>query len=186
MKICSVKKCEQKHYGKSFCKRHYKMFTLYGRTESMTVEDRFWAKVQKTEGCWAWTGAKDSSGYGAAWNGRRLVGAHRFSYEMSNGPVADGLVIDHTCHVPSCVRPDHLRAVTNKQNTENFSGLITTNTSGVRGVFWIQDRRKWQAGVKHHGVRYYVGQFTDIADAEAAVIAKRLELFTHNDLDRVA
>jgi hypothetical protein len=35
------------------------------------------------------------------------------------------------------------------------------------------------------GTYYHVGYFADIADAEAAVIARRSELFTHNDLDRV-
>ena len=42
--------------------------------------------------------------------------AHRFTYELERGPIRDGLVIDHRCRRPGCVRPDHLEAVTNWEN----------------------------------------------------------------------
>ena len=38
--------------------------------------------------------------------------------------------------------------------------------------------------MKHDGRRYYVGRFDTLAAAEVAAIAKRNELFTHNELDR--
>ena len=34
------------------------------------------------------------------------------AYEDANGPIPDGLVIDHLCRIPSCVNPEHLEAVT--------------------------------------------------------------------------
>jgi hypothetical protein len=151
-----------------------------------SFEDRFWAKVTKTETCWNWTGGTDSSGYGVTWRDRRFVGAHRASYELRNKAIADGLVVDHICHNRACVNPDHLRLATSKQNMENLSKLMGTNKSGVRGVFWSNTLGKWQARVTHHGRRVHVGLFEDLRDAEAAVILKRNELFTHNDLDRVA
>jgi len=43
---------------------------------------------------------------------------------------------------------------------------------------------RWRATVGHCGKQYRVGMFLDIADAEAAVIAKRNELFTNNNADR--
>jgi len=94
------------------------------------------------------------------------------------------LEIDHICHVRRCVNPAHLRAVTRKQNAEHRSGPQRNNTSGVLGVSW--NGRKWHAAVQHHGHMYYVGLYDHLDDAEAAVIAKRLEFFTHNDKDRVA
>lgn len=83
------------------------------------IEPRFWSKVKKTETCWYWTAAQ-KKGYGLfAINGRQ-TGAHRFSYELKNGPIKDNLVIDHKCRTTLCVNPNHLRAVTAKINvTEN-------------------------------------------------------------------
>lgn len=79
--------------------------------------DRFWAKVEKSDaGCWYWTGAVQSGGYGSAWNGERMASAHRWAYEMLVGPIPEGLVLDHLCRVRLCVNPAHLEPVTNAEN----------------------------------------------------------------------
>jgi hypothetical protein len=150
-------------------------------------KELFWAKVNKAEGCWEWTAARVHNGYGV-FNlaGNRQQVAHKYSYRLHVGEVQDGLDIDHTCHNRACVNPDHLRAITHKQNQENRTGAQVNSKSGVRGVVWHEQGRKWQATVKHNKKRVYVGLFADLADAESAVIAKRNELFTHNDLDRAA
>ena len=77
---------------------------------------RFWAKVDRTDECWLWTGAINDSGYGVIWDGRRLVYAHRLSYLLHGYTLPDGLDLDHTCFVRSCVRPDHLDPVTHAVN----------------------------------------------------------------------
>ena len=143
---------------------------------------QFWSKVDKSGDCWLWTGAKTKQRYGVLRVGGKLVLAHRFSYELVK-PIPDGMILDHTCFNPSCVNPDHLRAVTRKQNSENRSRAI--GGSGVRGVTWCKRKLKWKTQVRHSGKNYHAGYFTDLADAERAVIAKRIELFTHNDRDRV-
>jgi len=51
-------------------------------------------------------------------------------------------------------------------------------------VSWHKVHQQWQGNVRHNGKLYYVGRFDTIAEAEAAVKRKRLELFTHNDIDR--
>lgn len=83
-------------------------------------EERFWAKVQKTETCWLWTGAKETRGYGHFTLGgrtdRRIVKAHRYAYELLVGPIPEGLTLDHLCRVRWCVRPDHLEPATNREN----------------------------------------------------------------------
>lgn len=83
-----------------------------------TLEARFWAKVRKTETCWEWTGAT-VHGYGAMQLGRRGEGkvyAHRVSWELANGPIPEGLHIDHLCRNRRCVRPAHLEPVTLAEN----------------------------------------------------------------------
>lgn len=78
---------------------------------SETLVVRFWAKVEKTEGCWLWTGAVRGTGYGnvsLGGRGRGLQAAHRVSWELHNGPILDGLCVLHACDVRNCVRPDHL------------------------------------------------------------------------------
>ena len=48
--------------------------------------------------------------------------AHIYSYELANGPVPSGLVLDHLCENGLCVRPDHLNATTNVLNIMRGNG----------------------------------------------------------------
>lgn len=149
-----------------------------------TPEERFWSKVDRTDTCWNWTATTEVTGYGRFTLRGKKVLAHRFSYEQSIGAIPEGMFIDHTCHVRHCVNPDHLRPVTKKQNGEHRAGASRNSKSGVLGVSPYRDH--WRATMCHNGALIYVGAFSSVAEAEAAVIAKRLELFTHNDLDKAA
>jgi hypothetical protein len=83
----------------------------------MQPEERFWARIVKSDRCWMWTGATDKFGYGQV----RIRGTkhyvHRWSYEQRNGAIPAGLVIDHLCRVTSCVRPDHMEVVSPSENS---------------------------------------------------------------------
>lgn len=146
---------------------------------SVTVA-RFWAKVEKTEACWNWKGHVDSNGYGRFHHSY----AHRYSL-LINRPALIGIQqVDHRCHNKACVNPDHLRAVTNKQNQENRRGANKNSKSGVRGVNWMPHYGKWRAQFKHNGRSIYVGIYETIEEAEAAVVAKRRQVFKHSERDR--
>ena len=84
-----------------------------------TPEQRFWQKVDKTDGCWEWTGCKKRHGYGKFFADGKDCFAHRWSYEAHNGPIPPGLFVCHKCDNPRCVRPDHLFVGTAKDNTQD-------------------------------------------------------------------
>lgn len=79
--------------------------------------ERFLSHVEQSDGCWNWVGYRDARGYGKASVGQqRKDWAHRVSYRLFVGDIADGLTIDHLCRNVSCVRPDHLEPVTRREN----------------------------------------------------------------------
>lgn len=115
--------CSQQHYARGWCKSHYHRWNRYGDPlhvpRRVTDIERFWSKVAKTDTCWLWNGTA-RSGYGVFhWGGRHAhqsTGAHRYAYMLEKGEIGEGLVLDHLCRVPLCVRPDHLEPVTQREN----------------------------------------------------------------------
>ncbi|WP_390623415.1 HNH endonuclease signature motif containing protein [Subtercola endophyticus] len=91
---------------------------------------RFSTKYRVDEsGCWLWSAAIKENGYGTFGIGPAVASfqyyAHRVSYEINIGPIPDGLQIDHLCRVRSCVNPAHLEPVTNAENNQRRTALIT-------------------------------------------------------------
>ncbi|MGH8129090.1 MAG: HNH endonuclease signature motif containing protein [Gammaproteobacteria bacterium] len=83
----------------------------------LALKERFMSKVSKGSACWLWTAYTDVKGYGIFGVGKRqLMKAHRYSYIIHKGPIPRGLQIDHLCRITNCVNPNHLEAVTNREN----------------------------------------------------------------------
>lgn len=82
-----------------------------------------WQRVARRmsygDGCWEYLGALNGGGYGVVGVSKprsKQFRAHRVMYEHFVGPIPEGFDLDHLCRNRKCVRPDHLEAVTRKEN----------------------------------------------------------------------
>ena len=87
---------------------------------SDSFEDRYIANVRfaDLDNCWEWTKSKNSKGYARIRFKRKYFYVHRLVlFELLGLEIPSGMVIDHLCRNPSCVRPSHLEVVSYAENT---------------------------------------------------------------------
>src|SRR3990167_3848484 len=82
--------------------------------------------------CINWDGAKTHAGYGQRKIGGKVKYVHRLAYEASCGAIPDGLQIDHLCRNPLCINPQHLDAVTCRENIIRGIGRSALNARKTR------------------------------------------------------
>lgn len=132
---CSEDGCGREVIARGRCDKHWQRARKSGELlplPRLTLEQRFWAKVDKNgptmphmeSCCWVWTGAPDKAGYGhisIQQNGTtKMILAHRVSWELDNGPVPLATpCVCHRCDNPICVRLDHLFAGTHQDNMDD-------------------------------------------------------------------
>jgi hypothetical protein len=86
---------------------------------TIPIEERFAAsyRVNRRSGCWLWTRSIRQNGYSQFRYSRAKNGyGHVFAYEHFVGPVPDGAVLHHTCRNRHCVNPEHIVAVSPREN----------------------------------------------------------------------
>lgn len=116
-----------------------------------SAEERFWPKVKKAgpDECWEWLASK-GKGYGHfTLESGRSIQAHRFSYGLVNGPVPEGLVLDHLCRNRGCVNPAHLEPVTIGENVLRGVGASAQNarkTHCYRGHEFTEENTQYRSG----------------------------------------
>ncbi|GAB3195044.1 hypothetical protein GCM10027261_14370 [Geodermatophilus arenarius] len=87
------------------------------------------SSTEDPSGCLHWRGRTNEQGYPILWLGDRYVRVHRLAYELTEGPVLPGLLLDHACHTADrscpggrsclhrrCIRPAHLEPVSDLEN----------------------------------------------------------------------
>ena len=86
------------------------------------LEERFWEKVEKTDGCWKWTASTNGVGYGMirVSNKKHRDCAHRVSWMLAHGEIPKGKWILHKCDNPGCVNPEHLFLGDNTANVQDM------------------------------------------------------------------
>ena len=83
--------------------------------------------------CHEWPRCRNKDGYGVITIKRKSLFVHRYIWERVNGPIPEGLVIDHKCRNRACFNVDHLRVVTIKvNNTENSLSPSAINAARTR------------------------------------------------------
>lgn len=90
---------------------------------------RLASRLQRTDaGCLEWTGYRNRQGYGQVkWQGR-LWPVHKLVWTLTNGPVPDGLVVDHQeCDNPPCAEVSHLAPKPRGANTLRGVGPTAVN-----------------------------------------------------------
>ena len=91
----------------------------------------------------------------------------------------DGMIVDHINHNTLDNRKENLRICTYKENSENRN-VQKNSKSGIRGIFWNKQISKWVAKIGHNYKHIIIGYFSNIEDAEKAVIKARKKYFTHS------
>lgn len=124
--------------------------------ESMSVEERFWEKVDKRgeDKCWEFRGHALPDGYGTFWYKKSKIPAHRVSYIINCGDIPEGLEVCHTCNNKWCVNPKHLYTGTHYDNIKyrdeqgrtpkgenHYSALFTTEDVHKIREEYINDKK---------------------------------------------
>jgi hypothetical protein len=108
-------------------------------------------------------GGLDRKGYSRLSVKNKRYFAHRIIWCMIYGSFPPEQ-IDHQNHIRSDNRIGNLCLATNEQNSKNRS-ISGSHTSGVIGVGWRKDTKRWTSRITVSGKRINLGFFTDKSEA---------------------
>lgn len=92
-----------------------------GQQRRRPLRERFEAALEKTPGgCWEWKKYRNERGYGVMGVGGTTRLAHRVMWELTHGPIPEGMLVCHSCDNPACCNPEHLWLGSNSQNVADM------------------------------------------------------------------
>lgn len=101
---------------------------------------------------------------------------HRAIWVMFNGPIPEGLVIDHRDGNPANNLIENLYLVDESINHIN-SRLRKTSLSGFKGVCWDKEKKKWMVRLRFKNKTHNLGRYETKEDAAHVYDEKCRELF---------
>lgn len=154
------------HHYSRFCSRScYSIH--YNNTPA-----KFWARVDMSGGsdaCWPWKGYKDPDGYGqVSWHGKNPR-TNRVAWELTYGPIPDGMDVLHVCDNPPCANPGHLFLGTQVDNNNDKDAK--GRHGAPRGEQSGRAKLTWQK-VREIRRRYALGSTTQRQLAEEYSVSK--------------
>lgn len=143
VRVCTFEGCGKPHMGRGLCKGHWQqqrlgkpLLPLYSKkrldgTLPRIRYDESPCPNDQLEGpCHVFRGHKNADGYCPVNFNNSPVRVHRYVWELANGLIPDGMVIDHMCRNRACCNVAHLRVVTQKVNAlENSLSLTAVNAA---------------------------------------------------------
>jgi hypothetical protein len=124
---CGIPTLPAKKTRRGHIKGKYALYvTGHSRKNNPPDAEWLWAQVDRSGGsnaCWLWVHTKSPAGYGHISLRGKLWLTHRLAWELTNGPIPDGMFVCHNCpdgDNPSCINPAHLFLGTAQDNMRDM------------------------------------------------------------------
>lgn len=169
---CSMDNCQGLRHAFGYCMKHYARLRKHGDPSVNFKPRHSWPEDSVKSGeCLLWPYSLDTHGYGTLTVNKKKKNAHRHAWEQANGAIPQGMLIDHICHTPTCVKIEHLRLATRSQNNANRKGATVKSATGIRNVY-VNDRGFYVIVQKK-----YFGTYSTTEEAAAVAKARREDIF---------
>ena len=119
--------------------------------KSQVLQKRFESKVTYVPfcGCHLWSASVNNFGYGKFGIYPKWVLAHRYAWELENGPIPEGKCVLHHCDTPSCVNSKHMYIGDKRDNAQDREK---------------RNRSNHPTALKHHKTKLMPSQVHEIRD----------------------